>query len=88
MDSLLLIRTAMLKTWRLAMACQLFQWLIGGEGRHLLQLGMIGIICLLALDALLHWWTHTWQLTISEAGIVTADQIRTTTERQPKRRAA
>ena len=70
------------------MACQLFQWLIGGEGRLLLQLGMTGIICLLALDVLLRWWTHTSQLTISEAGVATVDQIRTTTERQPKRRAA
>lgn len=70
------------------MACQLFQWLIGNEGRLLLQLSMTGIVCVLAIDAMLHWWTHTSQLTISEAGVATVDQIRTTTERQPKRRAA
>lgn len=70
------------------MACQLFQWLIGGEGRLLLQLGMTGIVCVLAMDAFIHWRAHNWQLTISEAGVATADQIRTTAERQPKRRAA
>jgi len=70
------------------MACQLFQWLIGGEGRLLLQLGVTGIVCILAMDAFIRWRAYNWQLTISEAGVVTADQIRTTAERQPKRRAA
>lgn len=70
------------------MACQLFQWLIAGEGPSTLQHALVGIGCLLAYDAFSRWRKRRHELRISEAGADTTKQIRSTSDREEQRRAA
>jgi hypothetical protein len=70
------------------MACQLFQWLIAGEGPSTLQHGLVGIGCLLAYDAVKRLRTGGRELQISDAGAATVEQIHSTGDRDQRRRAA
>ncbi|HEY2762384.1 MAG TPA: hypothetical protein VGI75_16610 [Pirellulales bacterium] len=70
------------------MACQLFQWLIAGEGPSTLQHALVGIGCLLAYDALGRWRKRHHDLRISDSGTATTEQIQSSLDREEQRRAA
>ena len=70
------------------MACQLFQWLIAGEGPSTFQHALVGIGCLLLYDAVSRWRAHSRQFRMTNAGAHTAKQIRSTAANEQQRRAA
>jgi hypothetical protein len=70
------------------MACQLFQWLIAGEGPSSLEHALVGIGCLLAYDALSRWRKRRRQPRISNASAAVAEHIQSSNDREQQRRAA
>lgn len=70
------------------MACQIFQWLLAGEGPSTLQHGLVGIACLLTYDLFSRWRKRRHPLQMSDARTAKANQTVSYPEQEDQRRAA